>query len=169
MRLSRVTRAGRRQVIAFGLPGDVIGFPVRGFCHADCDVLEDSEIMAYPVRILDACTDDPDLHRYLVRSAMSELGGMQDHFMVLGRKCASERIAAFLSALTTRVGQPCPEGTQVRLPMYRSDIADFLGLSSETISRVFTQFRENGLIRLVTAKDIIVRDEAGLRELSEKD
>ncbi|MDJ1008126.1 MAG: helix-turn-helix domain-containing protein [Paracoccaceae bacterium] len=167
VRLSRVTRGGRRQVIAFGFPGDVLGFPVGGRYHTDCDVLQAGTVVTYPVRVLDACTDAPELHRYLVRAAMSELGGMQDHFMVLGRKCASERIAAFLSVLAARTGTPCPEGTRVRLPMFRSDIADFLGLSSETISRTFTRLREDGVIDLITTKDILVRDAAALRALSE--
>lgn len=167
VRLSRVSRGGRRQVIAFGFPGDVLGFPLNGTHHADCDVLEGGEVLVYPARALASPDEDPQLNRYLVRAAMLEIGGMQDHFMVLGRKCAIEKTAAFLNVLASRIGEPTPEGTRIHLPMYRSDIADFLGLSSETISRAFTFLRQRGIIFLPTAKEIVVPDVAALMQLVE--
>lgn len=165
VRLSRVTHGGRRQIIAFGFPGDIIGFPLEGRHHADCDVIEDGDVLVYPTRVLEAPGDDPELHRYLMRAAMEEIGGMQDHFMVLGRKCANERIAAFLAVLAARVGQPIPGGTSIKIPMYRSDIADFLGLSSETVSRSFTQLKERGIVVFKTAKDLIIPDMRALVDL----
>lgn len=167
VRLSRVSRGGRRQVISFGFPGDVLGFPLNGSHHADCDVLEGGDVLVYPARALAAPDDDPDLHRYLVRAAMLEIGGMQDHFMVLGRKCAIEKTAAFLGVLACRIGEPTPTGTSIHLPMYRSDIADFLGLSSETISRAFTLLRQRGIIELPTSKEIVVPDVPALLRLVE--
>ena len=104
VRVTRVTISGRRQVIAFGLPGDVLGFPHNGRHHTDCDVIEAGEVRVHPRRILDACTDDPALHRYLMNAAMGEISGMQDHFLMLGRKSAQEKVAAFLSVLLSRIG-----------------------------------------------------------------
>lgn len=100
---------------------------------------------------------------------MEEIGGMQDHFMVLGRKCAIEKVAAFLAVLAARAGRPMQSGTVLTLPMYRSDIADFLGLSSETISRAFSHLKDEGAIRLITAKDILIPDMGALLACAEND
>lgn len=169
VRLARVTVNGRRQVIAFGFPGDVLGFPDNGRYHADCDVIEAAEIRAHPRRVLDACTSDPGLHRYLVNAAMAEISAMQDHFLMLGRKSASEKTAAFLSVLLSRIGTVTGGVGRVHLPMCRSDIADFLGLTTETVSRTISQFRADGVLELRTAQDVVVLDPAALQALSELD
>ncbi len=169
VRLSRVTVSGRRQVIAFGFPGDVLGFPSRGFYHADCDVIEAGEVALHSTRILDACTDNPRLHRYMVNAALAEISGMQDHFLMLGRKSAGEKTAAFLDVLASRIGTVTEEGTRIVLPMCRSDIADFLGLSNETVSRTFSQLRANGIIELPIAQEVVVPDRKALQDLSERD
>ena len=169
VRLTRVTLCGRRQVIAFGFPGDILGFPSGGRYHTDCDVIEEGEVRVHSRRILEACTDDPALHRYLVNAAMSEISGMQDHFVMLGRKSASEKVAAFLSVLLMRIGTVSGGVGRVHLPMCRSDIADFLGLTTETVSRTISGFRAAGVIELKTAKHVIVRDPQALRDLSEED
>lgn len=169
VRLARVTINGRRQVIAFGLPGDLLGFPDNGRYHTDCDVIEAAEVRVHPKRILDACTDNPALHRYLVNAAMAEISAMQDHFLMLGRKSASEKTAAFLCVLLARIGTVSQGVSTLHLPMCRSDIADFLGLTTETVSRTISQFRAKGVLELQTAQDLIVRDPDALRRLSELD
>ena len=169
VRVTRVTIFGRRQVIAFGFPGDILGFPHNGRYHTDCDVIGAGEVRVHPRRVLDACTDDPALHRYLMNAAMGEISGMQDHFLMLGRKSASEKVAAFLSVLLSRIGTISGGVGQLHLPMCRSDIADFLGLTTETVSRMISQFRAAGVIALETAQDVIVLDPRALRDLSEQD
>ena len=76
--------------------------------------------------------------------------------MMLGRKSATEKVSSFLSVLADRVGTPVGSYTQVALPMSRSDIADFLGLTTETISRTLTQLRKCRIIALENIHTVII-------------
>ena len=76
--------------------------------------------------------------------------------MTLGRASARERVASFLLVLMRRVGQHDAEGIHIDLPMSRSDIADFLGLRTETVSRAFTDLRQSGAIALPSAQNVTV-------------
>ncbi|RVT86977.1 cyclic nucleotide-binding domain-containing protein [Rhodobacteraceae bacterium CCMM004] len=156
VRLSRVMENGRRQIIAFGYPGDVVGFPVAGRHTCDGDTLTPVRLVAYPARILDCPSLDPDLHAYLLDAALREIGGMQDHFLMLGRKSATERVASFLSVLARRAGRQVDGRLTLSLPMSRTDIADFLGLTTETVSRVLTHLRQCRVIGLETVHTVTV-------------
>lgn len=148
VRLTRVLEDGRRQVISFGYPGDIIGFPAHGLHHTDCDALIRTTLTPIPRLALDNCKLDPKLHAALMGAAMNEISAMQDHFMMLGRKSAAEKLASFLRVLLDRIGEEDTQPPTIDLPMSRSDIADFLGLTTETISRCFTALRKSGVIRL---------------------
>jgi CRP-like cAMP-binding protein len=91
---------GRRQVISFGFPGDIVGFPSAGDHHTDCDALVDTA--RTDIKCLSSTCDAP-LHRALLRP-LREISAMQDHFMMLGRKSAAERVASFLNVMSERVG-----------------------------------------------------------------
>jgi CRP-like cAMP-binding protein len=169
LRLTRLLEDGRRQVIAFGYPGDIVGFPCGGLHHADCEVLVDAKLHPYRRSILESGEAHPDLHRALLQAALSEIAAMQDHFMMLGRKSAVEKVASFLSTLAERVGRTASGYTHVDLPMSRSDIADFLGLTTETVSRTFTQLRKSGVIAIDNTYTVIVRRPAELFALSTGD
>lgn len=167
LRLVRVMENGRRQIVAFALPGDVVGFPEGQFHHTDCDAITDCVVLAHRRSALDRCNPNPELHRRLTRAALHEICAMQDHFMMLSSKSAAEKIASFMLTLAERIGRPEPDGIHVDIPMRRVDIADFLGLTTETVCRTFTQFRKSGLIALETAQNAIVRDIEGLRARAE--
>lgn len=156
VRLTRVLENGARQVIAFGLPGDIIGFPDGQVHHTDCDVLVGGEVIAHRRQALDSCMSDPQLHARLMRAALAEISAMQDHFMMLARKSASERVASFLVVMADRVGTVHQGQTHVFLPMRRSDIADFLGLTIETVCRAFTRLRKTGIIALDDAQSVTI-------------
>ena len=169
LRMTRVTECGRRQVIAFGFPGDILGFPHQGRYHCDCDVIASGEVRVHNRRILEDPTIDPSMHRYLLNSALEEISAMQDHFMMLGRKSASEKMASFLVVLMARIGKVRSGINQITLPMCRSDIADFLGMTTETVSRTISQFRADGVIALESAQVINILDPEGLLMLGEHD
>ncbi|GFE65502.1 helix-turn-helix domain-containing protein [Litoreibacter roseus] len=156
LRLTRLLEDGRRQVIAFGYPGDIVGFPSAGLHHTDCDALVDARLQPYRRSVLENGEGDPKLHHALLQAALCEISAMQDHFMMLGRKSAVEKVASFLCVLSDRVGEDLGEHTQVNLPMSRADIADFLGLTTETISRTFTQLRKSGIIAINNIHTIVV-------------
>lgn len=169
LRLTRVLANGRRQVIAFALPGDVIGFPDGGNHHTDCDVLESCEVTAHPRAALDAGRRDPDTHERLLRAALREISAMQDHVMMLARKSALEKVASFLMVLADRTGTRRGNHISIDLAMKRSDIADFLGLTIETVSRTITQLRNSGVIALESAQTVVILDHAALAEAADAD
>ncbi|MEX0311804.1 MAG: helix-turn-helix domain-containing protein [Tateyamaria sp.] len=167
VRLTRMLEDGRRQVIAFGYPGDVIGFPADGSHHADCDALVTTTLCSYSRSALENGGGDPELHLALMQAALREISAMQDHLMMLGQKSASEKVASFLNVITRRHGENLGAYRQIQLPMSRSDIADFLGLTTETVSRAFTALRSAGVIALDGAQTIIVLDPDTLQQLSQ--
>jgi len=166
LRLTRILEDGRRQVIAFGYPGDIVGFPAGGLHHTDCDVLVEARLQPYRRSALENGDGDPRLHQELLQSALREISAMQDHFMMLGRKSAVEKVASFLCVLSNRVGEDVDSYRQVELPMSRADIADFLGLTTETISRTFTQLRQSEIIAINDIHTIVIRKPDALKGLS---
>lgn len=166
LRLTKVLEDGRRQVIAFGYPGDIIGFPQDGMYHTECDAISSAEVIAHNIGDLECGRQNPQLHRRLVRAALKEIGAMQDHFMMLGRKSASEKTASFLSVLMDRTGVPLGAYTHFEFPMNRSDIADFLGLTVETVSRNITKLRKLKLIALENSRSVIVLDQDALYDMA---
>jgi CRP/FNR family transcriptional regulator/CRP/FNR family nitrogen fixation transcriptional regulator len=169
LRLARVLENGRRQIVAFALPGDIVGFPEGDHHHTDCDAITDAVVLAHGRAALDDARVNPDLHRRLTRAALHEISALQDHFMMLSSKSATEKVASFLLTLAERVGEPHPQGTFIEIAMRRVDIADFLGLTNETVCRTITKFRKDGLIVAETAQRLIVADMAGLRARAEPD
>ena len=166
LRLTRLLEDGRRQVISFGYPGDIVGFPSQGLHHTDCDVLVDARVQPYSRAALEDGTQEPELHRELLQAALREIGAMQDHFLMLGRKSAAERVASFLCVLSERVGKTLGQYRQVDLPMSRADIADFLGLTTETVSRSLTQLRKANVIAIDNIHTVVILRPRALLGLS---
>ncbi|SMX42445.1 helix-turn-helix domain-containing protein [Actibacterium lipolyticum] len=169
LRLTRVLENGRRQVIAFGLPGDIIGFSSLGYHMSECDAIASAEVVEHSVDPKKAGGVDPELRDRLYQAALREISAMQDHFMMLGRKSAREKIASFLMVLSDRLGEELGAYTHVKLPMTRSDIADFLGLTTETVSRTFSQLRAEKVIALEGNKALIVLNADQLLDYAECD
>ncbi|KEJ88548.1 helix-turn-helix domain-containing protein [Sulfitobacter donghicola] len=166
VRLTRLLSDGRRQVIAFGYPGDIVGFPADGLHHTDCEALTETRLQPFRRSILETGDGDPKMHRDLLQAALREISAMQDHFMMLGRKSANEKLASFLCVLAERVGKDLGSSRSVTLPMSRSDIADFLGLTTETVSRTFTQLRKSKIIAIENIHTIIIQRPTALLGLS---
>ncbi len=169
LRLTRIMEDGRRQVIAFGYPGDTVGFPSDGLYHTDCDALMPSTLVVHRRAHLESASGDPALHQRLLQAALREISGMQDHFMMLGRKSSVEKLASFLRVLTDCVGEPLGDYDQVTLPMTRADIADFLGLTTETVSRTLTQLRKSKIIAIDHVNTVIILKPIALCAIAEGD
>lgn len=166
VRLSRLLADGRRQVIAFGYPGDIIGFPSGGLHHTDCESLTSARLQPFRRSHLESGRGEPELHSALLQAALREISAMQDHFMMLGRKSATEKVASFLCVLEERVGEDLGAFRQITLPMTRADIADFLGLTTETVSRTFTRLRKSKIIAIDNNHTIIIQKPTALLSLS---
>jgi CRP/FNR family transcriptional regulator len=169
LRLSRVTVKGRQQVVAFAFPGDTFGFPVKGRRHTDCDALVPSRLVVQSARMPGDGSVRADELASLARAALHEIGDMQEHLMILGRKSSREKVAAFLSTVSRRLGEADGEAIRVDLPMGRTDIADYLGLRTETVSRAFTDLRQSGIISLGTAQSVSILDPEALDDIAEGD
>ncbi|MEM8812147.1 MAG: helix-turn-helix domain-containing protein [Pseudomonadota bacterium] len=172
IRTSKILSDGRRLVVSFNFPGDLVGFSHDDMHHATCEALAQTKVRAIRRSALSSIIKDrPEFAETLLRFTAESLNIMQDHFVVLGRKSASEKLASFLLSLAER--EDCDEGGPVifRLPMSRSDIADYLGLTIETVSRNLTALKSRGVIDLPQTNLVRVRDIDRLRDrtLQEQD
>jgi CRP/FNR family nitrogen fixation transcriptional regulator len=159
IRIAKLTSDGRRQISRFCLPGDVFGLEA-GITHAfSAEATTDSVIRVVRRSAVAAtAARDPAMLGRLWTQTMMQLARAEDHMLLLGRKHAQERVAAFLLDMAERLSD------DFHLPMSRRDIADYLGLTIETISRVLTQLEQERLISMPTTRHIIVRNPAALRD-----
>lgn len=162
IRTYRVLNDGRRQIGAFYMAGDVIGIEA-GTEHSFCA----EAIVPSTVRILkrsvvnSRATGDSTLARQLFNLSVLELQRTQMHALLLV-KTALERVAGFLIEAATRA----KSRSEIQLPMSRQDIADYLGLTIETVSRTLTQLEHTKVIELPTSRRVILRNRSQLEELA---
>ena len=108
---------------------------------------------------------DPELVKRLYDMVGRELDSAREHVVILGRRTADEKIACFLLDLRARLGGRFGLSNEVPLPMSRQDIADYLGLTIETVSRIFTRFGREGILS-ASARKAIILDLAKLQSLA---
>jgi CRP/FNR family transcriptional regulator, anaerobic regulatory protein len=169
LKLYKLLADGRRQVTGFLHPGDFLGISVDDEHAFSAEALEESQLCWFPRnRFDDFVEEQPAMERELYRMAAHELAAAQQQFVLLGRKTASERLASFLLLLAERAELSNGVGAgMVRLPMSRSDIADYLGLTKETVSRVISALKRERIIRLETLEVIQILARERLEQLAE--
>ena len=169
LKLYKLLADGRRQVTGFLHPGDFLGISIDDEHAFSAEAVEQSQLCWFPrARFDDFVEDDAAMERELYRMAAHELAAAQQQFVLLGRKTASERLATFLLLLDEREARSARyEGGLVRLPMSRSDIADYLGLTKETVSRVISAFKRDRVIRLEALDLVQILDRDRLEQLAE--
>jgi CRP/FNR family transcriptional regulator, nitrogen fixation regulation protein len=154
---------GRRQVTAFHMPGEIFGLEVGDTHSLSAEAIADSAIIVVKRNaILTLAARDVDIARQLWTLTARELQRMQDHMLILGCTGAKERVAGFLLQLAKR----CSDGNEIKLPMSRQDIADYLGLAIETVSRTMTQLENDATITLPTSRRVVLRNRAALKRLN---
>lgn len=140
---------GRRQIDAFHLRGDIFGLEAGREHRFSAEAVGDVQVIAYRRSRLSALIEEDAAFRDRIMTAtLRSLQRAQDHMLLLGRKTAQEKLATFLLDMAERISD---DDEHFDLPMQRSDIADHLGLTIETVSRTLTQFARSGLIRLLPA------------------
>lgn len=136
---------GRRHITDFLLAGDLVGFDCLGTHHLSAEAVTDAELVRYPRRAVDLVSaQHVGLARHLHGLAMQSLRRAHGRMFLLGRATAGERLAAFLLDMSSRAPE-CAAGI-FDLPMTRADIADHLGLTTETVSRNMAQLCRRGVI-----------------------
>ncbi len=159
---------GRRQITGFLFPGDFLGIALNDTYAYTAEALQATRLCRFPRRRLEALLAEfPNLGQRLLVEASNELVAAQDQMLLLGRKTAKERLASFLLALSERAARLGRPDSPVELSMSRGDIADYLGLTTETISRTLTQLRRSGVIRPAERGEIEIVQRAALRALTE--
>jgi CRP-like cAMP-binding protein len=162
VRTYKVLTDGRRQVGGFYLPGDIFGLETGDEHTFSAEAITECEVLVIKRSALVALADkDHDVARQLWTLTGSELRRVQDHILLL-IKSAQERVAAFLLEMEKR---GCI-GNATELPMSRQDIADYLGLTIETVSRTLTHLENASAIELSTSRRIVLRNRSALSRLN---
>jgi CRP/FNR family transcriptional regulator len=159
---------GRQQIVGFLFPGDFVGSPTQETTHGFAEALTKVEICVFPFPAIQRLIREmPNLERRLLTLANEDLDLAREWMLLLGRKTAQERLATFLLLLAQKAkARGIAEGP-IDLPMNRSEIADYLGLSLETVSRQFTKLKSSGHIRIEHNNEITIRNLSGLTEIAE--
>jgi CRP/FNR family nitrogen fixation transcriptional regulator len=162
VRTYKVLADGRRQIGAFYLPGDIFGLEASDDHAFSAEAVSDSQVLVIKrSAVMDLAARDSGVAQQLWTVTGHELQRAQDHVMLL-IKSAQERVAGFLVEMAKRA----PGASTIQLAMSRQDIADYLGLTIETISRTLTQFEKSSAIALPTSRQIEIRNRAALARLN---
>lgn len=163
VRTSKLLADGRRQIDAFHLPGDIFGIESGEEHRFTAEALGSATVVMYRRCSLETLAlNHAEFSCQIVAAMMRSLERAQDHMLLLGRKSAMEKIATFLLDMADRFAGD----NHVDLPMSRTDIADHLGLTIETVSRSLTQLERQGIIELPAhRRTILLRDKMALKYL----
>jgi CRP/FNR family transcriptional regulator, nitrogen fixation regulation protein len=156
---------GRRQIGAFHLAGDIFGFENGGFHRFTAEAIVNTTVRVIKRQSLERVVrTDAAMVMSLLALTNDNLQHAENHLLLLGRKTARERMATFLLEMNGRL----TAAGVIALPMSRKDIADYLGLTIETVSRVLAGFQQKGYLKAsgVNLREIIVLDPVGLAEAS---
>ncbi len=168
VKLYKLLPDGRRQVTGFLFPGDFLGIALNETYAYNAEAIQPLQLCCFPRRKLEALLAGlPRLERRLLGETAHELAAAQDQMVLLGRKTALERVASFLIMLSERAVKRRRPASPLDIPMTRTDIADYLGLTTETVSRTLTRLRGGRLIATQTRGRIEISDMEGLRALVE--
>ena len=167
-KLFKLLPDGRRQITGFASIGTFLGLAVSSSYAFNAEAVEDSQICRFSrIRLRTLIDDFPALERRLLDVASNELVAAQEQMLLLGRKTARERVASFLLARESGLAgcTTLPRGS-ILLPMARTDIADYLGLTVETISRTMTRLRSERLIEMRSPTEIVLSNHDRLEALA---
>jgi len=163
VRLFKLLPDGRRQITGFLFDSDFLGLALKQHYAYSAEAVSPTVVCRFPRGKLERLFDDlPKLEKRLLDEASNELIAAQDQMLLLGRKTAAERLSSFLFALARR-----QNNRHVELEMTRTDIADYLGLTIETVSRTFTKLRKLDIIDTPDAHSVVIKDASVLKDMAE--
>jgi CRP/FNR family transcriptional regulator len=164
LKLYKLMADGRRQVVGFLVPGDFLGLAFgRTYVYTAEAITPLAACCFQRSRFMRLLEEFPALEREILGRTSNELAAAQRQMLLLGRKTARERLASFLADLAERSNAT---GSPLALPLGRADIADYLGLTIETVSRTFTSLRREGIINLPSAHQLVVREPGKLAQIA---
>jgi CRP-like cAMP-binding protein len=158
VRTYKILSDGRRQIGGFYLPGDIFGLQFAEEHSLSAEAVTDAKVLVVKLSALNSLAGrDAAVARQLFALTSRELRRMQDRILLL-IKSAQERVASFLLEMAARL----PAGNAIELPMSRQDIADYLGLTIETVSRTLTSLESAAAIEVPTSRRIVLRNRSAL-------
>ncbi len=162
VRVYKILDDGRRQINGFYLPGDIIGIEASSEHHFSAEAVVKSRLLVIKrSAVLTLAARQSEIASELWSITARELDHVQNLMITLGRKNALERVAAFLLEMAKRA-----RSFTIELPMSRQDIADYLGLTIETVSRTFTQLENEQAIELPASRRVVLRNRNLLSRLN---
>ncbi|HXF54420.1 MAG TPA: helix-turn-helix domain-containing protein [Hyphomicrobiaceae bacterium] len=166
--LYKVLADGRRQVLGFAYPGDLIGLGAEGEHVMNAQAVKPTRLRCLPVSALNqSLARDPALGMKLYEALAKELAATRDLVLTTGQRSAMERVAGFLLALSRRNRRNGQDPKVFDLPMTRADIGDFLGLTIETVSRTLTKLKTLKVIGLPQTHSVHILDLDRLEAMAE--
>jgi CRP/FNR family transcriptional regulator len=174
VKLSKTLPDGRQQIVGLQFPPDFVGRPFGHQSRLSAEAVSNVELCTFPRSVLEGMLKrHPELEHRLFQQTLMELDDARDWLLAVGRKTARERVAALLYMIARHVPDTPPPSAGTRtsvdfdLPLTRADMADFLGLTIETVSRQITRLRQDGVIALKANRHVTVPDLERLAEAAE--
>lgn len=168
VKLTKTLRDGRQQVVGLQLAPDLLGRVFGDESRLTAETVTDVELCKIPRKTFESMlAADPDLEHRVFLQTLRELDEARDWMVTVGRKTAPEKVASFIFFIATHFDPAATvasgQSVSFDLPLTRADIADFLGLTIETVSRQFTRLRADGVISIAGNRHIDVSDIERLR------
>jgi CRP/FNR family transcriptional regulator len=168
VKVYRLLPDGRQQIIGFLFQGDFLGLATENTYAFSAEAVTRVRYCRFTRKAMAQFLDEfPKVEKRLLTIASNELAAAQEQMVLLGRKTAREKLASFLMLLSRRMARLGKPDDVIELPMSRNDIGDYLGLTTETVSRTFTQFRNERLVDLPRTGIVRLKNRAALTGLSE--
>ena len=150
---------GRRQIVTFYYPGDLIGVEDTGTWLHHGEALCHTKVRCIALSTIDhLINSEPGFGQAMLATLATELAETRDQLLSLGRKSALEKMATFLLRISRRNQRENTDQSRLHLPMTRAEIADYLGLTIETVSRTITKLKTGGVIQLQSNSRVVVKD-----------
>jgi CRP/FNR family transcriptional regulator len=157
IKLSKMLSDGRQQIVGLQFAPDFVGRPFHSESTLSAEAATDTEVCLFPKTVVERLVNESNtLGHQLHAQALKELDEARDWMLTLGRKTAQEKVASFLYLIATHLDPERGETRAYELPLSRADIADFLGLTIETVSRQMTKLRKDGIIQIENNRHVTV-------------
>lgn len=162
VKLAKILSDGRQQIVGLQFAPDFVGRPFRAESAVGAEAATDVELCSFPRPVIERMmAEQPDFEHRLLQQTLKELDQARDWMVTLGRKTAAEKVASFLLMIARNISPnpgPGKPAATFDLPLSRSEIADFLGLTIETISRQFSRLRADRVIHIEGNRHVTVED-----------
>lgn len=171
VKLTKIMPDGRQQIVGLQFAPDFLGTPFAEHNNIDAEAANSVQLCSFPKNVLDdMISQSPELEHKLHEQALKQLDEAREMMLMLGRKTAAEKVASFLYMLAVHLDPEIDQDTnsvEFELPLKRADIADYLGLTIETVSRQITKLRKEGIVQIENNRLFTIPDIGRLRSRGE--